>query len=237
MPQTHLPAAEAEVDFHDLWVILRGMKTKTALFTMRLSYSGRAMHRASLSQGQEAFLEGHVYAFDRLGGVPTDQIRYDNLKPAVSRVLFGRTRVESDRWVAFRSHYGFDAFYCRPGHEGSHEKGGVEGEGGRFRRTHCVPMPVVDSIAELNALLEDGTTPTISGASATGPTASGTTGPFERDTAAAAAGRAVRHGLDADTAGGSVCAGDGALQPIQRAGAVHRPPAAGQAVRLHGHRL
>jgi hypothetical protein len=56
--------------------------------------------------------------------------------------------------VAFKSHYGFDAFYCRPGHEGSHEKGGVEGEGGRFRRNHCVPMPVVDSIEELNELLE-----------------------------------------------------------------------------------
>jgi transposase len=154
VPQTHPPAAEAEVDFHDLWVMLRGVKTKTALFTMRLSYSGRAAHRVSLSQGQEAFLEGHVYALERLGGVPTNQIRYDNLKPAVSRVLFGRTRIESDRWVAFRSHYGFDPFYCRPGHEGSHEKGGVEGEGGRFRRTHCVPMPVVESIEELNALLE-----------------------------------------------------------------------------------
>jgi hypothetical protein len=50
--------------------------------------------------------------------------------------------------------FGFDAFYCQPGHEGSHEKGGVEGEGGRFRRTHCVPMPAVDSVDELNALLE-----------------------------------------------------------------------------------
>ena len=95
---------------------------------------GPAAHRASLSQGQEAFLESHVFAFERLGGVPLEQIRYDNLKPAVSRVLFGRSRVETDRWVAFRSHYGFDAFYCQPGHEGSHEKGGVEGEGGRFRR-------------------------------------------------------------------------------------------------------
>jgi Mu transposase, C-terminal domain len=86
--------------------------------------------------------------------VPIEQIRYDNLKPAVSRVLLGRNRAETDRWVAFRSHYGFDAFYCRPGHEGSHEKGGVEGEGGRFRRARCVPVPVVDSIEELNALLE-----------------------------------------------------------------------------------
>jgi transposase len=154
VPQTHPPAAEAEVDFHDLWVILAGIKTKTALFTMRLSYSGRAVHRASLSQGQEAFLEAHVHAFERLGGVPLEQIRYDNLKPAVSRVLLGRSRAESDRWVAFRSHYAFEAFYCQPGHEGSHEKGGVEGEGGRFRRNHCVPMPVIASVDELTALLE-----------------------------------------------------------------------------------
>jgi transposase len=154
VPQTHPPAAEGEVDFHDLWVILAGVKTKTALFTMRLSFSGRAAHRVSLSQGQEAFLESHVYAFERLGGVPLDKIRYDNLKPAVSRVLCGRTRQETERWVAFRSHYGFDPFYCVPGQEGSHEKGGVEGEGGRFRRNHCVPMPVVDSVAELNELLE-----------------------------------------------------------------------------------
>jgi transposase len=155
VPQTHPPAAEAEVDFHDLWVILRGVKAKTALFTMRLSFSARAAHRASLTQGQEAFLEGHVYAFQRLGGVPLDKIRYDNLNSAVKQVLFGRSREENERWVAFRSHYGVDAFYCRPGHEGSHEKGGVEGEGGRFRRNHCVPMPVVDSIEELNALLDE----------------------------------------------------------------------------------
>ena len=54
VPQTHPPAAEAEVDFHDLWVMLAEVKTKTALFTMRLSYSARAVHRAFLTQGQEA---------------------------------------------------------------------------------------------------------------------------------------------------------------------------------------
>ena len=153
VPQTHEPGKEAEVDFADLWVVLRGMRTKTALFTLRMSYSGRAVHRASATFGQEAFLEGHVYAFDRLGGVPTGPIRYDNLKSAVAQVLKGRGREESVRWLAFRSHFGFDAFYCQPGRDGSHEKGGVEGEGGRFRRTHCVPMPVVDSIEQLNELL------------------------------------------------------------------------------------
>jgi hypothetical protein len=106
-----------------------------------------------LTQGQEAFLEGHVYGFERLGGVPISKVRYDNLNSAVKQVLFGRSRQENERWITFRSHYGFEAWYCQPGHDGSHEKGGVEGEGGRFRRNHCVPMPVVDSIDELNALL------------------------------------------------------------------------------------
>jgi transposase len=153
VPQSHEPGAEGEVDFADLWVMLGGVKTKTHLFTFRLSASGRSVHRGFGTQGQEAFLEGHEYAFDQLGGVPFRHVRYDNLKAAVSRVLVGRNRLESDRWVAFRSHYGFDAFYCQPGVDGAHEKGGVEGEGGRFRRTHCVPMPVVDSLAELNELL------------------------------------------------------------------------------------
>lgn len=154
VPQFHEPAAEGEVDFADLWIILAGVKTKVFLFTLRLSYSGRAVHRAFATQSQEAFLEGHVHAFNRLGGVPVLRIRYDNLKAAVSRVLFGRNRIESARWITFRSFYGFDAFYCRPGVEGAHEKGGVEGEGGRFRRNHLVPMPRVDSIAQLNGLLE-----------------------------------------------------------------------------------
>ncbi len=58
MPQTHQPGAEAEVDFADLWIVLRGVKTKVFLFTLRLSFSGKAMHRAFASQGQEAVLEG-----------------------------------------------------------------------------------------------------------------------------------------------------------------------------------
>jgi hypothetical protein len=153
VPQSHAPGAEGEVDFADLWVDLAGARTKVLMFTLRLSSSGKAVHRAFGTQGQEAFLAGHLEAFAVLGGVPTVHVRYDNLKSAVSRVLFGRSRIESDRWVQFRSHYGFDAFYCQPGVKGAHEKGGVEGEGGRFRRTHLVPVPKVASIAELNARL------------------------------------------------------------------------------------
>jgi transposase len=159
VPQTHLPGADAEVDFGEVWVRLDGVLTKCHLFTLRMSFSGKAIHRVYPSQGQEAFFEGHVAAFDALGGVPCGQIRYDNLKPAVHRVCFGRNRIESQRWIAFRSHYGFDAFYCQPGKDGAHEKGGVEGEVGRFRRRWFVPVPDVASLAELNdriATADDG---------------------------------------------------------------------------------
>src|SRR5262249_51768893 len=46
-----------------------------------------------------------------------------------------------------------DAFYCEPGEEGAHEKGGVEGEIGRFRRNFLVPVPRVGCLADLNARL------------------------------------------------------------------------------------
>ena len=127
--------------------------TELSMFIMRLSHSGRAVHVCFPGEGQEAFLEGHTLAFERLGGVP-GRVRYDNLKAAVSRVLAGRDRIESDRFGALRSHFGFDAFFCESGVGGAHEKGGVEGEVGRFRRRHLVPVPRVESLAELNTLLE-----------------------------------------------------------------------------------
>ena len=152
VPQSHEPGAEAQVDFGEASVFLAGVLVKCWLFVMRLSCSGRAFHAAFGTQAQEAFLEGHVLAFAHFGGVPA-LIKYDNLKPAVTRVLKGRDRVESERFIALRSHYGFESHFCLPGQQGAHEKGGVEGEIGRFRRRHLVPVPRAGSLAELNELI------------------------------------------------------------------------------------
>jgi len=152
VPQQHPLGEEAEVDFGSIHVYLAGLLVEVQLFIMRLSASGRAYPRAYLNEAQEVFLDGHVRAFEHYGGVP-GRIRYDNLKAAVARVLKGRGRIESERFVALRSHYGFDSFFCQPGIKGSHEKGGVEGEVGRFRRRHLVPVPHVASMAALNELL------------------------------------------------------------------------------------
>jgi len=71
----------------------------------------------------------------------------------VIRIALGRERFEHPRFVAMRSHYGYDSFFCAPGVEGAHEKGGVEGEIGRFRRRHLTPMPHLGSLQALNAAL------------------------------------------------------------------------------------
>lgn len=88
VPQTHEPGAEAEVDFADLWIDLAGVRTKCFLFTLRLSCSGKSVHRAYSTQGQEAFLEGHQQAFDVLGGTPLDKIRTENVPRNIFRVLW-----------------------------------------------------------------------------------------------------------------------------------------------------
>ena len=75
VPQEHAPGAEAEVDFGELWVVLAGVKTKCHMFAFRLSFSGKAIHRVYPTQAQEAFLEGHIDAFEDIGGIPTRHIR------------------------------------------------------------------------------------------------------------------------------------------------------------------
>lgn len=153
VPQTHPPAEEAEVDFGEFQAVIAGVVMKLFMFCLRLSHSGKAVHVAYANQSQESFLDGHVRAFEALGGVPVGMIRYDNLTPAVIRVALGRERLENPRFVALRSHYGYDSFFCLPGIEGAHEKGGVEGEIGRFRRRHLTPVPHVGSLAALNKAL------------------------------------------------------------------------------------
>jgi transposase len=155
VPQAKEPGAEAEVDFGDVTVELAGRAARCYLFAFRLSCPGKGCHRVYASQAQEAFLEGHVTAFEDMGGVPWRHIRYDNLSAAVAKVLRGRSRAETARWLAFRSWYGFEAFYCEPGEAGAHEKGGVEGDLGRFRRRWLVPVPKVASLAGLNAVLAE----------------------------------------------------------------------------------
>lgn len=155
VPQVHQAGIEGEVDWGQAQVVLGGRPTMVQLFYLRPCFSGAAFSMAFRRCTQQAFLEAHVEAFTWFGGVFA-VIRYDNPSAAVKLVLRGRRREETDRLIALRSHYLFDSAFTLAGLEGAHEKGGVEGEVGRFRRNHLVPVPEVADLAELNALIRAG---------------------------------------------------------------------------------
>ena len=138
VPQSYSWAQEAQVDWYEAWVDFGDERTRVQVFAMRSMASGAAFHRAYLHATQQAFLEAHEHAFAYFGGV-FHLLRYDNLASAVRKILRGHRREETVRFLAFRSHWRFAAEFCTPG-EG-HEKGGIEGEGGYFRRNHLVPVP------------------------------------------------------------------------------------------------
>jgi hypothetical protein len=165
VPQSYQFGGEAQVDWYEAWADFDaggaglspatpefdGQRRKVYHFCMRSMASGAAFHRAYPHATQQAFLEAHELAFRWFGGV-FRTLRYDNLASAVKKILRGHQREETTRLIAFRSHWGFRAEFCTPG-EG-HEKGGVEGEGGQYRRNHLVPVPQVRNLEALNRLLE-----------------------------------------------------------------------------------
>jgi len=153
VPQSYQWGGEAQVDRYESWAEFDGEERKTYIFCLRSMASGGAYHRAYPHATQQAFLEAHELAFAYFGGV-FRVLRYDNLKSAVKKILRGHQRQETARFIGFRSHWGFAAEFCTPG-EG-HEKGGVEGEGGQFRRNYLAPVPRVRNLEELNLLLAAG---------------------------------------------------------------------------------
>lgn len=103
---THLVIAAARPVPGTTADALAGELVTCYLFSLRLSCSGKAVHRVFTSCGQESFFEGHVHALRTLGGVPRSKIRYDNLTSAVAQVLgLNRARAETDRWIAFPKHF------------------------------------------------------------------------------------------------------------------------------------
>lgn len=150
LPLAFDPGTDAQMDWGEGDVILAGQQVTVQLFLMKLSYSRRTFIMAFPGQKQEALFAGHVAAFDFFGGVP-QRISYDNLKTAVKEILQGRHRVEQEAFFHFRGHYLFESHFCTPG--AGNEKGQVEHSVGFNRRNYLVPLPVVDSFAELNDYL------------------------------------------------------------------------------------
>jgi transposase len=143
---------QAQVDWGRIKARISGVETEVCLFVMRLKKSRVIYAWASHTEKLEAFLEGHVRAFEWFGGVPRVCV-YDNLKTAVVKILAGPLREEHQRFSALRTHYLFDSEFCAP--RKGNQKGSVEHGVGYVRRNTMVPERDVESIEELNDILLD----------------------------------------------------------------------------------
>lgn len=138
VPLVYKPGDLGEVDFFEVWVDVAGKRTKAWMFLLRGMFAGRDFAWLFPRQDQTCFLEGHVRAFEHLGGVYL-RLLYDNLRPAVAKVLAGSERQLTTRFAALANHYLFEPCFARPAT--GHDKGGVEARGKGIRLQHLVPIP------------------------------------------------------------------------------------------------
>jgi len=154
-PQVFIPSdpqagVEAEVDWGRCIAILGGIETWLKLFCMRSKFSGKHFVRCYPCERQQALFDGHIRGFSFFGGVFPVLI-YDNLTTAVQKILCGKNRILQESYDKFRGYYNFVPRFCNRGQ--GHEKGGVEGLIGYARRNYMVPVPVADSLEDLNQKL------------------------------------------------------------------------------------
>lgn len=124
---------------------LDGRERRVYALVASLPYSGAQTAFFSLDMTIESFLEGHVRAFEWLGGVPRECV-YDNLRSVVAR-RDGDEVVWNRRFLHLRGHYGFHATACTPATP--REKGSVEA-GVRYLKSGFWPARRFGELSELD---------------------------------------------------------------------------------------
>jgi len=119
VPLSH-PPGHAQVDFGEAVGVIGGVRCKIHFFCMDLPQSDACFVKAYPAETTEAFLDGHVAAFEFFGGVPLS-ILYDNLRIAVAKICGDGRRERTRAFTELVSHYLFNA----------------DPDGGELRSTQC----------------------------------------------------------------------------------------------------
>ena len=153
LPLEYDPGEDAQVDFGEAQILntKTGKKEKVFVLIVIACYSGRSFRCVTPNQTQEALLESLIRAMHFFGGMFRTWW-FDNLTPAVRKVLASRDRVLQPRFEAFLAHYGINAEFCAAGK--GNEKGMVEGDVKFSRRNALSPMPMVDCWRDVQPLLD-----------------------------------------------------------------------------------
>lgn len=147
VPLDYEPGEDAQVDFFEAAVDHESRdRSKTFVLLVRPCFSGRVFVYMAPNQTQEALFEGLIRAFVFFGGV-FRHLWFDNLTPAVQKVLRGRERKVQETFEKFMAFYGFVAEFCQPAC--GNEKGGVENNVKFVRSELFTPIPQDRSRSDL----------------------------------------------------------------------------------------
>jgi transposase len=143
----YAPGQVAQVDWAEMpsRPVLLGRERRVYALIVSLPYSGAQTAHFSLDMTVESFLEGHVRAFEYLGGVPAECV-YDNLRAAVAR-REGEVIRWAPRFSHLRGHYAFSAHACTPA--SPREKGSAE-SGVRYLKSSFWPARRIADLADLD---------------------------------------------------------------------------------------
>ena len=146
LPLEATPGA-AQVDFGEAPFLHEGEEVTRHFLALSFPYSNAFLFQVFPSQNRECFLQGLANMFDYLGGVP-HTIRFDNLAPAVRKVLPEGERLLTEEFERFAAHYGFAFEFCNP--NSGNEKGHVEAMVKYIRNNYLLPAVPYHRLDTLN---------------------------------------------------------------------------------------
>jgi transposase len=151
LPLESIPGT-AQVDFGEAPFIYAGEELVLPYLVMSFPSSNSFYFQVFPSQNKECFLEGMKRVFHHMGGVPK-AIRFDNLSPAVKKILPNGERQLTEEFQNFVLHYGFECEFCNP--NSGNEKGHVEAMVKYVRNNFLLPSLHIIELEELNRELWD----------------------------------------------------------------------------------
>lgn len=155
--QLYEPGEQSQLDFKEKVTIpFKSGDRICQLFIGTLPFSSRFFPKAFPNKTYEAFADGMHSFFEAIGGI-TDKMRFDNLSPAVKKVLPGSERIYTAAFERALKYYGIKPLPCSPG------KGNEKGDCERDIRTffHRIKDMIVmsgrvfDDFEDLNQWLSD----------------------------------------------------------------------------------
>lgn len=151
LPLESIPGT-AQVDFGEAPFIYGGEEIVLPFLVVSFPNSNAFYFQVFPSQNRECFLEGLKRVFHYMGGVPK-AIRFDNLFPAVKKVLPNGERQLTEEFQNFVLHYGFEYEFCNP--NSGNEKGHVESMVKYVRNNFLLPGLHIIELDQLNKELWD----------------------------------------------------------------------------------